>query len=461
MSINQLIAGGGTPIKLENPINNALGIARLREQDLTNNEMERQALNRNMLNQVAKKYTNDQGVTDYKSMAAELSKGGNWDLSGVAIGKGQEQDKFELDQATQRQAKRDAFLQTASTKDQILQWHKANHLDPYTNKKLVESGVTYEQGIPSIESLNTPEQIEEFKAKALLGSKDFFTYLHNNATLAETTRSRQAAESHQTASLAEQSRHNKAMEGGEKQTELDAESANLLGKAMVENRVDSAMVTNKTALNATIQALKADPNVNLVANREKTKSESQKTKLSNADIAKREANFEKATSATSRVENEIDKQISTIDSLIGNPETGNPGNIPGLKGITGIYDQFKASDLLFSSGDTRRARTAHEFLVGNSALNALTDLRNSSVSGGGLGSISNADMELLKRAASKLDLAQDPEDYAAAAREFRAALLEVKARAQKQYNDTYAYKNDQPAAPASNFDDGFGEVKIK
>jgi len=182
MSINELIASGGIPVTIDNPIKNALALSQLRSEDIKSGEAEKAIRNRNMLNALAQKHTDASGKTDLNAVRTELASQGNWDMSTAVADKQKAQFNDDFEQAKARQSLRNQYLAQATTPEEIVNWHKANHDDAFMGKLLGDAGVNPEQSMGVITSLRTPEQIQEFKARALLGSKELFDHLDKQAT---------------------------------------------------------------------------------------------------------------------------------------------------------------------------------------------------------------------------------------------------------------------------------------
>jgi hypothetical protein len=433
MAINELIASGGTPVTIDNPIKNALAISQLRGNDLQSTEAERAIRNRNVVNALAKKYTDSQGKTDLEAMRKELAGQGDWDLStGVAERqKAQYQEEFE--QAKVRQAARNQFLMQASTPDEVMQWHKANHADPFTGKMLADAGIDANQSMSAIASIRTPEQLNDFKAKALLGSDKFFEHMKNQAALGESARHNQAAERNAAGQLAEEIRWHDMQDRNREQTTskgISPEDEQLLGVAVNEGRVPREWLNNPTITRSTIATLKADPKANLV----QQELDRQAAQLSTKDRAKREAAYPKATQSYQAAMDSLNNTLADIDTMY---------NHPGLGRITGPV----ASRTANLAEDAVNAQTYHNNLVAASAINKISDMRANSPTGAALGNTSDADMRLIKEAATKLDQANSKEKYQQALLDYKRTVEEVKKRTEGQYHETYAYRGlTSPAA---------------
>jgi len=110
MAINELIARGGTPVTIDNPIKNALAISQMRGEDIKSGEAERAIRNRNMLNALAQKHTDSSGKTDLNAVRTDLASQGNWDMSTAVADKQKAQFQDDLSQAKVRQDVRNQQL---------------------------------------------------------------------------------------------------------------------------------------------------------------------------------------------------------------------------------------------------------------------------------------------------------------------------------------------------------------
>ena len=183
MAINELIARGGTPVTIDNPIKNALAISQMRGEDIKSGEAERAIRNRNMLNSLAQKHTDASGRTNLDAVRTDLASQGNWDMSTAVADKQKAQFQDDMEQAKVRQSSRNQYLAQATTKEQVMNWHKANYADPFMGKVLSDAGISADQSMAAINAIQTPEQLQEFIAKATLGSKDMFDHLAKQGDL--------------------------------------------------------------------------------------------------------------------------------------------------------------------------------------------------------------------------------------------------------------------------------------
>lgn len=446
MAINELIASGGTPITPDNPIRNALAISQLRGEDIRSGEAERLIRNRTMLNALAKKHTDASGKTDLDAVRTELATGGNWDMSTAVADKQKQQFADDLEQAKARQAARNQYLAQATTPEQIMEWHKANHSDPFTGRILADAGITTDKSVATIASLKTPEQIEDFKARALLGSKEMFDRLHQQGQL----KIQQGNLAVNQGQLAETTRHNMAMEGKESGksggVQLTEQDDQLLGKALNEGRLNPEDVSNPTRMKAALTALRENPKADIVKNRIQSEVDKKAQVLSATDQAKRDAAYPKATQKYQAVVDELGNTLKDIEALKTHT---------GLSGMTGLVYGNTPN----VKGPTREAQTIADRLVSDSAINKIADMRANSPTGAALGNTSDADMKLIKAAASRLKQNLDTADYQEALDDYKATVEQVLERNKAAYEDTYSYKaNTTPSKPAAG---GWGKATVE
>ena len=430
MAINELIASGGTPVTIDNPIKNALAISQLRGNDLQSMEAERAIRNRNVVNALAKKYTDPQGKTDLEAMRKELAGQGDWDLSTGVAERQKAQYQEEMAQAKSRQDTRNQQLMQGLITP--MQWHKANHSDAFTGKMLSDAGIDAGQSMATIEGIRTPEQLENFKASAVLGADKFFEHLNKQAQLGETSRHNQAAERDAAGRLAEDIRWHDMQDRNRDQASkgISPEEEQLLGVAVSEGRVPHEWLTNPTITRSAIATLKADPKANLV----QQELDRQAERLSTKDRAKREAAYPKATQSYQAAIDSLNNTLLDIDKMYQHE---------GLERITGPI----ASKTFNLAEDAVNAQTYHNNLVAASAINKISDMRASSPTGAALGNTSDADMRLIKEAATKLNQADSKEKYQQALLDYKRTVEEVKKRTEDAYNETYAYRGlTKPAA---------------
>ena len=157
------------------------------------------------------------------------------------------------------------------------------------------------------------------------------------------------------------------------------------------------------------------------------------TTLDPAEIRRREAKFPQVTSALRTFQ-------STSDTLIKDLETLR--DHPGLSSITGIA----AGRMPGITPSGRAAEALFDKIVARGQFQELQNLRNSSPTGGALGSVSNAENDRLRQAFAALDRRQDAPDVKNAIASAISEIRGAKERLRDTYDMTYEYR-DRGAAP--------------
>ena len=442
MAINELIASGGTPVTIDNPIKNALVISQMRGEDIRSGEAERAIRNRNMLNALAQKHTDASGKTNLDAVRTDLASQGNWDMSTAVADKQKAQFQDDMEQAKVRQSLRNQDLAQATTKEQVMNWHKANHADVFMGKVLGDAGISADQSMAAINAIQTPEQLQEFKARALLGSKDMFDHLAKQGTLkvaqtnAATSQGRLSVEQGR---AAEEIRWHDMQNNRANSTStapMSPEVGRLVGTAIREGKISPEDVNNPLKLNAVVAALQQDPTADIQQRRAQNAADTVEAKMR----PKLDAAYPKAKAAYTKMDDALTTTLENIKALKDHE---------GLSGITGaVYGRVGSV-----TDDSMNAQTYHDNLVSGSAISAITDMRANSPTGAALGNTSDADMKLIKDSASRLSRAQSTEDYKNALDDYAAVVSQVIQRNRDQYEETYGYKKEAtkgappPASP--------------
>lgn len=158
------------------------------------------------------------------------------------------------------------------------------------------------------------------------------------------------------------------------------------------------------------------------------------TTLDPAEIRRREAKFPQATTALRTFQ-------STSDTLIKDLETLR--DHPGLSSITGIA----AGRMPGITPSGRAAEALFDKIVARGQFQELQNLRNSSPTGGALGSVSNAENDRLRQAFAALDRRQDAPDVKNAIDSAIGEIRGAKDRLRDAYEMTYEYR-ERGGAPA-------------
>ena len=157
--------------------------------------------------------------------------------------------------------------------------------------------------------------------------------------------------------------------------------------------------------------------------------------LTRKEMEKREAMLPKATQAVKIVGNTMSTIEQTVDRLLSNAD--------GLNGITGlIYGR--------TPGVTDAARQAEADLnqLKNLAfVQGLTELREASKTGAGVGNVSNKEGERFENLKASLDRTQSLESLSQALLRLKAQAQFTKQSLQEAFDDTYQYRSGQTSNP--------------
>jgi hypothetical protein len=431
MAINELIARGGTPVTIENPIKNALAISQLRGEDLKSSEVERSIRNRNLLNDALRANSDASGNVNFDAARSSLTQSGHGDVADALRARQKDQFNDDLAQARGRQELRNQYLAQATTADEIMNWHKANHADSFMSKVLGDAGVTSDQSMARIASLKTPEQIQEFKAQSLLKSGEFFDYLGKQGNL-KVAQTNAATSQGQLAvaqgNAAENKRWHDMQDRKDKLTSnapMSPEVENLVGPALIAGQISPDDINTPVKLKSVVAALRQDPKADIQQQRAQNAADKAQALIR----PKLDAAYPRATAAYKKMDDTLTTTLENIKTLKDHE---------GLSGITGAaFGRF---------GSVRpasmNAQTYHDNLVSGSAISAITDMRANSPTGAALGNTSDADMKLIKDSASRLSRAQSTEDYKNALDDYAAVVSQVIQRNREQYEETYGYKKE-------------------
>lgn len=162
-------------------------------------------------------------------------------------------------------------------------------------------------------------------------------------------------------------------------------------------------------------------------------------KLSERDLANREAKYPQATAALKGFEAKTTKFVRDIDELIANEK--------GLNEITGFL--AGRTDLSALSSEGRRALALFNTITAKGGFSELQDMRNSSPTGGALGNVSDREGRQLIDAVGALSRTQNAKDLRTSLGILKTDVLGANERLNDAYELTYEYKNKGrvPALP--------------
>jgi hypothetical protein len=158
--------------------------------------------------------------------------------------------------------------------------------------------------------------------------------------------------------------------------------------------------------------------------------------LAPKDIRTREAKYPQAKQATTTVSATMNEIDATIQRLLDNEK--------GLNGITGLV----YGNTMALTDAARKAQADLKQLKNLAFVQGLTELRNASSTGAGVGNVSNKEGDRFENLKSSLEQSQSTQDL-------RDSLIRLKSQAnatnetvKQAFEDTYSYRNNV-AAPAA------------
>jgi hypothetical protein len=173
----------------------------------------------------------------------------------------------------------------------------------------------------------------------------------------------------------------------------------------------------------------ADPKVLASQNR---------VKLSEKDVAAREATYPRATSALKGFEAKTKQFDSVINELIENKK--------GLDEITGFF--AGRTDVSAMSDAGRRALSLFNTITAKGGFSELQAMRNASPTGGALGNVSNQEGKQLIDSFGALSRTQSGDDLRKSLATAKSDLQNLKERMREAYDLTYEYRGAGAGAPA-------------
>jgi hypothetical protein len=153
------------------------------------------------------------------------------------------------------------------------------------------------------------------------------------------------------------------------------------------------------------------------------------------EIQKREALLPQATQSVKTVNNTMSIIGQTVDKLLANPN--------GINGITGLIGGVTPA----LTNAARAAKADLEQLKNLAFVQGLTELREASKTGAGVGNVSNREGDRFENLKASLDRSQSKEDLESSLRRLKAQSEFTIQTMQEAFDETYAYKSDAPVAP--------------
>jgi hypothetical protein len=158
--------------------------------------------------------------------------------------------------------------------------------------------------------------------------------------------------------------------------------------------------------------------------------------LTPKEIQNREAKYPVAKRATATVSATMTEIENTIDRLLANEK--------GLNGITG----FVGGRTFAVTNEARKAEADLKQLKNLAFVQGLTELRNASSTGAGVGNVSNKEGDRFENLKASLEQTQSTDDLIASLKRLKSQSTATRDTVSQAFEDTYAYRANAPAAAA-------------
>ena len=160
--------------------------------------------------------------------------------------------------------------------------------------------------------------------------------------------------------------------------------------------------------------------------------------LTPKDIQKREASLPQARQAVSTVSNTMSVIGETVDRLLANRA--------GLNGITGLIGGRTPG----ITDASRQAEADIDQLKNLAFIQGITELRNASKTGAGVGNVSNKEGDRFENLKASLDRKQSLSDMIDSLTRLKNQSEFTRQSLKEAFDETYSYRNAAPAADTSN-----------
>jgi hypothetical protein len=155
--------------------------------------------------------------------------------------------------------------------------------------------------------------------------------------------------------------------------------------------------------------------------------------LAPKEIQAREAKYPVAKRATTTVSATMTEIENTIDRLLANEK--------GLSGITG----FVGGRTYAVTNEARKAEADLKQLKNLAFVQGLTELRNASSTGAGVGNVSNKEGDRFENLKASLEQTQSTDDLIASLKRLKSQSTATRDTVNQAFEDTYAYRTNTAA----------------
>jgi hypothetical protein len=449
MPLDPVIAQGFRGIELQNPLDAYARVNQLQQAQQQNQlnalkmqEYQRENAANNALNQAYQAaYNPDTGAYDMgKLRGAVIGAGAGVKLPGIEEGMSklrtqqfaQSKAETELADAKLKQAR--SFLDTINPADpnapqQYIAWHESNHRDPVLGPLLASRGVTADQARGRIMQAiqQGPQAFAELLAQSKLGTEKFMEMNKPSTHLVN--------RSGQTDVLQIPGMGGAPVTVG---TYADVPLPAAVAAQKVNLALASRPLPQPRAESPPVAVVdEATGKVKYVSREEalgKTPANAIEG-LTPQERQKREAAYPQATAAIKGIESKSDALLKDLKALRDDS---------GLEQITGmIYGRTGSV-----SREGSRAQALYDKIVAKGGFEMLQQMRETSKTGGALGSISNLEGQQLKAAFGALDRRQNTADVKSVIDQIIGDVEGAKTRSREAYDSTYSYKTAPTTKPS-------------
>jgi hypothetical protein len=158
--------------------------------------------------------------------------------------------------------------------------------------------------------------------------------------------------------------------------------------------------------------------------------------LAPKEIQKREAVLPQARQAVKTVSNTMSVIGDTVDALLKNEK--------GINGITGLI----YGNTLAITDEARKAKADLETLKNLAFVQGITELRNASKTGAGVGNVTNREGDRFENMKASLDRSQSKDDLITSLKKLKQQAQLTSQFTNEAFDETYSYKNNaEPMQP--------------
>ena len=413
------IALAGQPVQLDNPLNNLARAYQIKQAQAALADRDQKLAQQNALNEAWRA-----SGGDLNKLRTNLIQGGQ---GAMVPGIEQSFAKTQEAQGAADTASAGAILkhmdlsrrmlEQVTTPEQFLQWHQANHADPVLQAYLAQRGITADSSAAQIQqALQTPGGFEQLLSQSKLGLEKSMENVYQSQNLGGTQRIL-----------------NLPKYGGGTATVVPGSEGTVTRSPNTSTAADGMTPYQQAQVALGKERLK-------VAQDAERRKQLGVVDLPPKTRQAREAAYPKATLALKDFSTKADNLIKDLETL---------RDSSGLNGMTGLV-YGRTPNL---QADTRRAQALFDKILARGSFQELTNMRQSSPTGGALGQVSDFENKKLERAFGGLDTTMGTKDFRSAIDQVIAEIRASKEHTQQAYDMDYEYrkpeqKTDESSQPS-------------